>query len=84
VRTAFVIRVRIRDQSRLRSVRVRLNGRVIGRTTRKQFRVRVLAGGLRSGRHTIRITATDRAGNRRSRTVRFTRCARPVVPTLTG
>jgi hypothetical protein len=84
VRTAFAIRVRIRDQSRLRSVRVRLNGRVIGRTTRKQFRVRVLAGGLRSGRHTIRITATDRAGNRRSRTVRFTRCARPVVPTLTG
>ena len=87
VRSGFVVRVRIRDASRLRSARVRLDGRVVARTTRKRFRVRIPAGRMASGQHRIRVTATDRAGNRRTRAVRFTRCARPaqVGPiTLTG
>jgi hypothetical protein len=86
-RRAFVVRVRIRDASRLRVARVRLDGRVVARTTRKRFRVRIPAGRLKSGSHRIRVTATDRSGNRRTRTVRFSRCARPAAVgpiTLTG
>jgi uncharacterized delta-60 repeat protein len=73
----FRTRVRIRDRSRLSYARLFLDGRRRLNTTRKTFSVRIRASRLRSGRHRITVTARDRAGNRRARSVRFTRCARP-------
>jgi hypothetical protein len=70
--------VRIGDSSPLRSAQLRLDGRRRLNTIRKTFRVRIGASRLRSGRHRITVTASDRAGNRSARTVRFTRCARPL------
>jgi curved DNA-binding protein CbpA len=73
----FRVRVRIRDGSGLRSARLVIDGRRRRTTTRKRFGVLIRASRLRGGRHRLTVTATDRAGNRGSRSVRFTRCARP-------
>jgi uncharacterized repeat protein (TIGR01451 family) len=83
VRRAFSARFRIRDNSRLRSATVFLDGRRVKRTTTKLFAVRIKAGRLRVGRHTIRVVAVDRAGNRRTLTRVFARCAQ-AVPHFTG
>jgi YVTN family beta-propeller protein len=70
----FRLRVRVKDQSKLRSARAKLRGRRLRRTTKKRFRVRVPARRLDAGRHRVRIVATDVAGNRGRRVVRFRRC----------
>jgi uncharacterized repeat protein (TIGR01451 family) len=85
VRAAFRASFRIRDRSRLRRLVVTLDGRTIHRTTRKRFTVQVGAASLRSGRHTLRVIAVDRAGNRRVASRSFLRCARQVpAPVFTG
>jgi hypothetical protein len=68
--------VRIRDRSALRYARLALDGRRKLNTRSKSFSVRIRASRLRSGRHRITVAARDSAGNRRVRSVRFTRCAR--------
>jgi Ice-binding-like len=73
----FRARLRVSDASGLRRVDVFLDGKRIKRTTRRRFSVRIGVGGLRAGRHTIRVVATDRAGNRKTVTRSFTRCAAP-------
>jgi YVTN family beta-propeller protein len=73
-RSRFRIRIRIIDQSPLKSARVGLGKRRLRKTPRKKFSVRVPFRRLRAGRHRIRIRATDQAGNRAARTVRFRRC----------
>jgi len=75
VRRAFSARFRIRDASRLRRVTVLLDGKRIMRTRSKLFAVRVPAKALKAGRHSLRVVAVDRAGNRRTMTRRFARCA---------
>jgi len=69
----------------LRRVDVFLDGKRIKRTTRTRFSVRISVGGLRKirGRHTIRVVATDRAGNRKTVKRSFTRCA-AAIPRFTG
>ena len=62
-----------------------LDGKVIKRSKKTRFTVRLNGAALKSGRHRIVVVATDRGG--RTRTVRrsFTRCARPqIVPHFTG
>jgi uncharacterized repeat protein (TIGR01451 family) len=85
VRAAFRATFRIRDRSRLRRLVITLNGRTIARTTKKRFTVRIGAASMRSGRHTLRVIAVDRAGNRRVATRSFLRCARQApAPVFTG
>jgi Ice-binding-like len=80
---SFTARVRVSDASGIRRVDVFLGAKRIKRTTRTRFSVRISVRGLRAGRHTIRVVATDRAGNRRTVTRSFTRCA-AAIPHFTG
>jgi uncharacterized repeat protein (TIGR01451 family) len=85
VRGSFRATFRIRDRSRMRRIVVKLNGRVVKRTTRKRFSVEIAAASMRSGRHSLRVIAVDRAGNRRATSRSFVRCARPAqAPVFTG
>lgn len=89
VRGDFSVRIRARvtSGSRLRSVRVRLDRRLIKRTRRSSFRVRIHAKRLRRGRHRISVRATDRGGRTRVVSRTFRRCAPPApvrVPRFTG
>lgn len=81
----FRLRIRTRDVSGIRRVSVYLDGRLIKRTTSAQFYVWIRAGRLVAGRHTLRVVARDREGNRTVQTRRFRRCDRPAVsPPFTG
>lgn len=71
----FRARFRIVDASPLRSARVRLGSAQIATSRRKRFAVRIAAGRLRPGRHTIKVAATDTAGNSTKREMGFRRCA---------
>ena len=73
-RLNFRLRVRILEQSALRSAEVRLGSRRLWRTRRKSSSVVVPARRLRPGVHRLRFRATDAAGNTARRTVRFRRC----------
>ena len=85
LRTAFTARIAIRDASALRRVVVTVDGRTVRRTNDKQFTVRIPARRMSAGRHTIRVLAVDRHGNRRAVTRSFRRCAPPVIePVFTG
>jgi hypothetical protein len=70
----FRARVRIRDSSRLRRAHGRLDGRLVRRTKRKGFTLRVSTRGLRAGRHRLSVVVRDQAGNRAKRIVRFRVC----------
>jgi Ice-binding-like len=83
VSRGFTARVSVSDASGLRRIDVFLDGRRIKRTTRTRFSVRIRAGQLRAARQRIRVVATDRAGNRRTVTRSFVRCA-AASPRLTG
>jgi hypothetical protein len=80
---AFTARIRVSDASGLRRVDVFLDGRRIKRTTQTRFSVRINVGNSRARRHTIRVVATDLAGNQRTVTRRFARCA-AASPQFTG
>jgi uncharacterized repeat protein (TIGR01451 family) len=85
VRRPFSARFRVRDASGVRRVSVFLDGRRIKRTTTNLFAVRINARRLRPGRHRIRVVAIDRAGNRRTLTRVFARCAQVRrAPSFTG
>jgi hypothetical protein len=76
----FRAKIRIHDASRrMRRVDVFLDGKLIKRSTRKQFSVWISVAGLRSGRNTIRVVAVDRNGKRGVASRSFRRCA-PAVP----
>jgi hypothetical protein len=81
--SGFSARFRVSDASGLRRVDVFLDGKRIKRTTRTRFSVRINVAGLRAGRHTIRVVATDRAGNRKTLTRSFAGCA-AAIPNFTG
>lgn len=83
VSRGFTARFRVSDASGIRRVDVFLDGRRIRRTSRTRFSVRISAARLRAARHTIRVVATDRAGNRRTARRSFTRCA-AAIPRFTG
>lgn len=73
---SFRAHVRVTDDSRLRSVRVLLDGRAIATSPHRRVGAGVPAGRLRAGHHTIGAVATDAAGNRAERTYGFRRCGR--------
>jgi hypothetical protein len=73
----FRLRIRARDASGIRRVSVFLDGKLVRRVTRGRFLVWIRAERLRAGRHTIRVVARDRAGNRTVTTRRFRRWHRP-------
>jgi acyl-CoA thioesterase I len=75
VRRSFVVRIRARDPSGVRRVRVYLDRRRLRSSRASRLRVRV-PGRLRPGRHRLTVIARDTAGNRSRRSVRFRRCAR--------
>jgi uncharacterized repeat protein (TIGR01451 family) len=84
-RAAFTARVTIRDASALRRVVVTVDGRTIRRTKSKRFSITIRAADMRSGRHVLRVVATDARGNRRVVTRGFSRCRPPVIaPVFTG
>jgi hypothetical protein len=83
----FTISVRGRDNKGLRSVRVTLDGRRLRSTRKGKFSVLIPAKRLRSGPHSIAVTAVDSSGNRRTTRRSFTRCARITarpLPRFTG
>jgi len=85
VERGFRVKIRIRDASRMRKVDVFVDGKLIKRSTRKQFSVWVNLSGLRSGSNTIRVVAIDRTGRRGVASRSFRRCARAVPsPSFTG
>ena len=77
-RRDYTLRVTVVEDG-LASLRVRL-----GRTTltdrattaalTERFKLRVPAKRLKKGRHTLRLSARDRAGNSATKTIRFRRC----------
>lgn len=71
VSRGFRVRVRAVGASR---VVVRLDGRVLRKTTAAAFAVRVRARRLRAGRHRLTVVARDASGSTARRTARFTRC----------
>ncbi len=75
-RRDFGVRVRVDDNSPLRGVVVRLNGRKLKGTRSKRFSVRVRKARLRTGtgRNRLTVTAVDARGNRFVRTKRFNGC----------
>ena len=84
-RSAFTARVTIRDASALRRVVVTVDGRTIRRTKSKRFSITIRAADMRSGRHVLRVVATDARGNRRVVSRGFSRCRPPVIaPVFTG
>jgi len=70
----FPVLVTIREPSQLRYARLLLDRRRQLSTHKKRFAVPIPAAQLRGGRHQITVTAQDSAGNRQTRSVRFTRC----------
>jgi hypothetical protein len=71
----FRVHVSIKDASSLKRVHLRLDRRVLRKTTATHFKQRVRLRGLRAGRHRLSVIARDAAGNRARRTLRFTRCS---------
>jgi hypothetical protein len=80
----FRLRILVRDASGIRRVDVFLDGRLVERTTQRQFYVWIRAERLLAGRHTLRVVAHDREGNQTVQSRGFTRCNRPVSPPFTG
>jgi hypothetical protein len=74
VRGTFPVRVRATDDSGLRRVGLRLDGRRIHATSRARFKRLLRAGRLRPGIHRVTVRARDTAGNRARKTARFRRC----------
>ena len=61
--------------SQLRAARLLLDRRRQLSTRKKRFAVPIRASQLHGGRHLITVTAQDSAGNRRTRSLQFTRCS---------
>lgn len=81
----FTVRVRLRDRAGILRARVYLDGKLIRRTTRTRFSLRINVRGLRVGNHRITVSARDRADNLSVTTRRFRRCALGLAaPRFTG
>ena len=72
----FRAHFRVADASALRSVRIRLDGRPLARSTHRRSSARIPVRELRAGRHTVEVTAVDAAGNSAVRAFGFRRCSR--------
>jgi parallel beta-helix repeat protein len=68
------LRVRVSATSPLRRVRVYVDGRRVKSTKRARFSKRLGVWRLRSGKHRLRVVASDRAGRKSVRKRAFVRC----------
>ena len=81
----FTVRISVRDPAGIRSVNVYLDGKLVKRSSRTRFSLRIKVRGLRVGPHRITVVARDRAGNRSVTRRRFGRCALGLTaPRFTG
>jgi hypothetical protein len=71
----FTARFSVRDDAGIRRVKVYLDGKLIRRTTRTRFAVRLHVRRLPVNRHRLSVLARDRAGNASWTKRRFNRCA---------
>lgn len=78
------------DNGGIRDVVFSIDGRVVKTDNWPVYSTNAKVKSLRSGKHTVKIVATDTAGNATTVTRRFTRCARPaktirrISPRFTG
>jgi hypothetical protein len=86
VRNRFTARlsVSVYNSTRVRSIRVTLDGRHLKRTTRRRFSVGVDAHRLATGTHVLRVVVTDSAGRTTTFRRLFRRCRPPDRPLFTG
>ena len=82
-RSNFKLKVKTSDASGIDHTDVFLDGNRIKRSSKKSFSVSIPANGLTPGSHTIRVVATDNAGNSRVKKASFVRCE-PVAISFTG
>jgi hypothetical protein len=68
----FNFAVNVRAASRVRNVRVLVDGKLVRRTVKERSRIAV--PGLKPGRHKIRVIATDSSGKRSVQSQKFRRC----------
>ena len=71
----FTARISIVEPTGLRSVKVKLDGKVVKRTTKPRFSLRVGARRMRAGSHRLTVIARDRANHRSVAKRVFARCA---------
>jgi hypothetical protein len=71
----FTAHFRVRDNAGIRQVKVYLDGKLMRRTTRTRFAVRVHVRRLPVSRHRLSVLARDRAGNASWTKRHFNRCA---------
>jgi hypothetical protein len=83
VSSNFRARVRIGDESKLKRVVAKLDGKRIDKTKKKQFSLSIPVRKLDRGKHTLKITAVDEFGNKSSKKKTFRVCA-PAAPPFTG
>jgi hypothetical protein len=69
-------RLRVRVSSATRLTRVRLDGRLVARSRRSRFTVRLDPRRMRPGVHRLTVRAVDREGRSARDVIRFRRCAR--------
>jgi hypothetical protein len=82
-RSNFKLKVRVSDASGIRHTDVFLDGKRVKRSSKKSFSVPLPAKSLSPGVHRLRVVATDKAGNSRTKKARFARCE-PVAVSFTG
>ncbi len=83
----FRVHIKVEDRSGtgIKHTDVLVDGKRIKRSTKKKFSAKVRAKGLSSGRHKLKVVATDNAGNVKKKSRKFRRCGRGVaVPPFTG
>jgi uncharacterized delta-60 repeat protein len=81
--SSFLATVRIVSDVSLKSVTVRLDGRLIAQGKGKRLTVRIPIDRVSEGRHVLTVAARDRAGNRSTERANFARCV-TVTPHFTG
>ena len=84
VRRGFTARVRVTSNRSVTSIRVFIDGKRVRSTRDRRFGVKVRAGSMSAGRHSIRVVARNAAGQKRTARGSFTRCAAATRPTFTG
>jgi hypothetical protein len=86
VKKGFNIHViaRVHGNRKLRSVVVTVDGKVVKRSHRRRFGVRIHSKHLKPGMHVLRAVATDSSGRKASTRRMFRRCQLELAPAFTG
>jgi hypothetical protein len=79
----FKLKVKVSDAGGINHTDVFLDGKRVKRSSKKSFSVPLPARSLSPGAHKLRVVATDKAGNSRTKKASFRRCE-PVAISFTG